>query len=232
MSSGVIIETVSLLLLSMCVQLGHVLSAALTMYQRARKLHDLVGDPAQLLVLAEEQLEAYIVAMNSLALLEHPNAWILIPITIENNHEVRKSISLPDNTGSQRGLQPRKRRKLSKHIPESKFTVGKSDSELIELADIQYEYVLLSARLDLIRKDPQLLASGGKTYSNLSCALLSRRQPGFLLPPASIVLKLAQSNRFNTAMSTARSLNIDMTDLFAHLTSQCIRISRSPDSVM
>jgi nuclear pore complex protein Nup160 len=54
----------------------------------------------------------------------------------------------------------------------------------------------------------------------------------FLLPPTSIVLKLAQSNRFNTAMATARSLDIDMSDLFTHLTRQCLRISRSPDSVM
>jgi nuclear pore complex protein Nup160 len=54
----------------------------------------------------------------------------------------------------------------------------------------------------------------------------------FLLSPTSIVLKLAQCNRFNTAMATARSLNIDMTDLFAHLTGQCLRISRNPDSIM
>lgn len=62
--------------------------AALTMYQRARKLHDLVGDPAQLLALAEEQLEAYMVAMNSLALIDRPSAWFLIPMTTDNGLEV------------------------------------------------------------------------------------------------------------------------------------------------
>jgi nuclear pore complex protein Nup160 len=65
------------------------LLAALTMYQRARKLHDLIGDPAHLLALAEEQLEAYAVAINSLALLDRPNAWIIMPITNENGREVR-----------------------------------------------------------------------------------------------------------------------------------------------
>ena len=129
-------------------------------------------------------------------------------------------------------LQPRKRRKLSKHIPESKFAVGKYDSEIIDLSDIQYEYALLCARLDLFRKDPSLLSSGGKLYAHVWCVLLSQPKSEFFLPPTSIVLKLAQSNRFNTAMATARSLNIDMTDLFAHLTGQCLRISRSPDSVM
>jgi nuclear pore complex protein Nup160 len=61
------------------------------MYQRARKLYDLIGDPAHLLALAEEQLEAYAVAINSLALLDRPNAWIIMPITIENDREVRIS---------------------------------------------------------------------------------------------------------------------------------------------
>lgn len=70
--------------------------AALTMYQRARKLHDLIGDASQLLVLAEEQLEAYILAMNSLALLDHPNAWIVMPIAVETAREVRKPFPLFD----------------------------------------------------------------------------------------------------------------------------------------
>ena len=33
-------------------------------------------------------------------------------------------------------------------------------------------------------------------------------------------------------MATARSLKVDMTDLFTHLTGQCLRLSRNPDSVM
>jgi hypothetical protein len=67
--------------------------AALTMYQRARKLHDLIGDASQWFILAEEQLEAYILAMNSLALLDPQNAWIVMPIAVETVREVRKPIS-------------------------------------------------------------------------------------------------------------------------------------------
>ena len=50
--------------------------------------------------------------------------------------------------------------------------------------------------------------------------------------PASLVLRLAQAGRFNTAMTAARSLDVDMSDLFGHLTTRCIRLSRAPDSVM
>jgi nuclear pore complex protein Nup160 len=54
----------------------------------------------------------------------------------------------------------------------------------------------------------------------------------FLLPPESIVLRLVQANRFNYAMATARSLNVDMSDLFAHLTTQCLKLSRTPGVVL
>lgn len=53
-----------------------------------------------------------------------------------------------------------------------------------------------------------------------------------LLSPASVVLKLAQQNRFDQAIATARSLNVDMTDIFSHLTMQCLRLSRRQDTLL
>jgi len=176
---------------------GDYRNAALVMYQRARKIANLQGDLSNFNNLAELQLEAYAVAMNALSLLEQKTAWIAIPVTGETGHE------------------PRKRRKLSKHIPEDKYTVGKRDMEVIELTDIQYEYTLLSARVELIKTDPTLLTGGG-----------------FSMLPSSIVMRLAHLGRFNIAMSTARSLEVDMSDLFAHLTSQCLRISKNSESVI
>ena len=49
--------------------------------------------------------------------------------------------------------------------------------------------------------------------------------------PSAIVMRLAQLNKFNTAMSTARTLDVDMTDLFGHLTTQCLKLSRRPNSI-
>jgi len=80
---------------------------------------------------------------------------------------------------------------------------------------MQYEYTLLSARLELIRRDPTLLSAGGLHLS-----------------PPSIVLRLAQMSRFNMAMATARSLDVDMVDLFGHLTTQCLRLSHHLDAVI
>ena len=53
-----------------------------------------------------------------------------------------------------------------------------------------------------------------------------------MLSAPTIVLRLAQANRFTLAMTTAQSLSVDMTDLFNHLTIQCLRLSRNPDTVM
>ena len=67
---------------------GVLFTAAITMYQRARKSHDFTGEPSQVLVLAEEQLESYVVAMNALSLLDHANAWIVMPIPSDDGRDV------------------------------------------------------------------------------------------------------------------------------------------------
>ncbi|OCH95867.1 hypothetical protein OBBRIDRAFT_744376 [Obba rivulosa] len=176
---------------------GDYRNAAQTMYLRARKVATLMDDPSGFFNVAELQLEAYVLALNALSLVDKRNAWIVMPVTAETGHE------------------PRKRRKLSRHIPENLFSAGKRDAEIVDLSDVQYEYALLLARVELIRREPTLLSSGG-----------------FLLPPDSIILRLAQKNCFDMAIATARTLNVDMSDLFGHLTTQCLRLARNPDAVI
>ncbi|KAJ7781667.1 nucleoporin Nup120/160-domain-containing protein [Mycena metata] len=171
---------------------------ALVMYQRARKLQDIIASDVSLTgTLAGQQKEAYMVAINSLSLVDQRNAWFLLPVLVADHARE----------------QPHKRRRLSKYIPESRFTPGTHDSEVVPLSEIQYEHALLSAQIDIVQREPALSSFGD-------------------LPPESIVLRLAQSNRFSLAMATASSLKVDMTDLFAHLTTQCLRLSRNPDAVI
>ncbi|KAK0206120.1 nucleoporin Nup120/160-domain-containing protein [Desarmillaria ectypa] len=165
-------------------------NAALTMYQRARKLREFLNadSPASL---ADDVLQSYLLAINSLSLADPQNAWILIPGSVDSEHE------------------PRKRRKVAR-IPESKYTPSKYENEIVHLEDVQYEYALLSAQVDIVQRHPSA---------------------EFPLPPASIVLRLVQLNCFNLAMTTARSLDVDMSELFSRLTIQCLRLSRDPDSL-
>lgn len=50
------------------------------MYQRARKLQDIVTDAASFVSLAEDRLEALSVAINALYLVDENTAWILMPL--------------------------------------------------------------------------------------------------------------------------------------------------------
>lgn len=54
--------------------------ASLTMYQRARKLRDLITDNRSFIALAEDQLESLSVAINALYLVDEKSAWILMPV--------------------------------------------------------------------------------------------------------------------------------------------------------
>jgi hypothetical protein len=76
-------------------------SAALVMYQRARKISNLLGDPTNFSDLAELQLEAYVVAMNALSLLDQKNAWIAIPVSVETGHEVHSPLNVSISLCSQ-----------------------------------------------------------------------------------------------------------------------------------
>lgn len=103
----------------------------------------------------------------------------------------------------------------------------------MELSDIRYEYALLSAQLDLITIDPQFLLSSGAQPSRFSILRPdSGGDPELLYHPTSIVVRLAQASRFNTAMAAARALNVDMTDVFVHLANLCLRLARNPDAIL
>ncbi|TFY82965.1 hypothetical protein EWM64_g1046 [Hericium alpestre] len=175
---------------------GDYRNAALVMYQRARKLSVLSNDPAQFAYISEQTLESYTIAINALRLLDQKNPWIVLPMSAETGH-------------------PRKRRKLTRNIPEDNFSNERRDSEIVELNDIVEEYTLLLARIELIRRDPSLLHVGD-----------------VLLQPESVVLRLGQASRFDMALSTAHTLNVDATDVFSHLTRQCLRLTRNPDAVL
>jgi nuclear pore complex protein Nup160 len=119
------------------------------MYQRARKLAVLsnTNEPAPYFLSVEQQLEALAVSSNALSLLDQKDAWIILSIA-------------PEGLGAR---QPeRKRRKLTRHIPEDRFASGKRDSEIVKLSDIIAEYALLNAQVDLVRRDPGLLHSSGE----------------------------------------------------------------------
>ena len=72
-------------------------------------------------------------------------------------------------------FQPRKRRKLSRHIPEELYAPGKRDVEIVTVNDIHYDYTLLSAQLELNRADPTFIVGPGSSPSLPSLLYMNTR---------------------------------------------------------
>ena len=68
------------------------------MYQRARRLQQLSVDASDFIPLAEEQLEAMMVAINALSLVDQQSAWIAVPVLKETamvGHVVCYAVNFP-----------------------------------------------------------------------------------------------------------------------------------------
>ncbi|KAH7103030.1 nucleoporin Nup120/160-domain-containing protein [Auriculariales sp. MPI-PUGE-AT-0066] len=114
---------------------GDLRSAAQTMYLQARKIGDLI-DSEHYEDLSTKHIQALLVAINALSIVEPRNAWFTVPLVAET------------------GRENRKRRRLAHHIPEDKFSPGSKAMELVQLEDLRWEYNLVLARLDIWRIDP------------------------------------------------------------------------------
>ncbi|KAF9452001.1 hypothetical protein P691DRAFT_795643 [Macrolepiota fuliginosa MF-IS2] len=109
----------------------------------------------------------------------------------------------------------RNRRVTLNHVPDNKFSSRRYDAEIVHLSDMQYDCVLLRAQIDLIHKDPSLLSS-----------------QEFLMPPTLIVMRLINMNFYEQALTTARALDVDMTDIFTQLTVHCLRLAGHSDAIL
>ncbi|EIW82466.1 hypothetical protein CONPUDRAFT_123432 [Coniophora puteana RWD-64-598 SS2] len=172
-------------------------NASRTMYHRARKLAE---DPQRLdniIEPLEDQLESFMLALNSLSLCDSRSAWFTVPIVNDSTTELRT------------------RHRVTKNIPKSNFSEDHPDLEIVDIEAVRFDYTLVTARLQLIKKDPSLLSA-----------------PDLLMSPAAVILKLGQTNQFDMAMTMARDLKVDMGDLFAMMTTQCLRLARDPAGVL
>lgn len=79
------------------------------MYQRARKLANVIGsNPDQFISLAEQQLEAFVVSINALSLIDPKSAWFVLPLSAETGNEVSACPSGLECTGRPASLSREK----------------------------------------------------------------------------------------------------------------------------
>lgn len=113
-------------------------TAAYTMYYRAQKLDDHLftgmRDTSQTDQLLALQLDAYIVAISALSMLDSKDAWISVPVA---------SISREGISAKQ----------VLDIFPPETLKEGSPNVEIVNLADMQREFFLCKSRRQLRRRD-------------------------------------------------------------------------------
>lgn len=119
-------------------------TAALTMYDRARRLNDHlftgVRDTSQTGQLLALQLDAYIVAIGALSLLDSKDAWISFPVASVSEEEITPKQVI---TATQ----------VPDVFPPEILKEGSPNVEIINLADMRREFILCKSRRKLARPD-------------------------------------------------------------------------------
>ncbi|CAE6454482.1 unnamed protein product [Rhizoctonia solani] len=171
---------------------GDFRSAGAAMYERARRLGEEAVVEEEFVQVANVQARCYLAAINSLELVDPSHSWVLL------------SVSSDDDLG-------RKRRRLTVHIPETRFNPDCKDFEVVQLSDMRQEHALVSARIELLGYYPEL------SYHNLSS-------------PQDIVSLYVRANNFDLAFSTGRLVGADLSAAFVNLASQCMNLAASAES--
>jgi nuclear pore complex protein Nup160 len=133
------------------------MSAAAEMYQHGRHLAEIQGEPhVDFLETASAQAMSYLAAINSLSLVDSKNAWIEFAVPPSESNQVSRRI-FPGSIGSCLNIYvSQKRRKLSHHIPDKHFANAGLDIDVVSLAEMKQEYVLVMSRLEVYREFPAI----------------------------------------------------------------------------
>lgn len=198
------------------------------MYMRFRKLLELQVDSLAVLTSIERRIDALAIAINALSLVEGKNPFIVVPA--QNSNLPVRDILLVSRITTNKYPKPRKRRKVGGHIPEDKFSTGRRNVDIVNLTTMKQEYAHLLANAEVLRRDLSS-RSAGKLFCFVSVLLLklTYMQPIDLSSPWVTVSKLTQAGQFELAMSTAKTLSVDMSELFQRLALQCVQLSSDDD---
>ncbi|KAN0062019.1 hypothetical protein ACQY0O_006014 [Thecaphora frezii] len=208
---------------------GDLKSAGAVMYQHAQRISDIhraggVGvaramphaDPLEdFMELAVKQAQSYLASINALSMIRPENAWFAHAdassslSTTSSQEATESSLILSDPHDAPAARKAKSSNKLTSYVPSSLFDPSAREIRIVTLSDIRKEYALILARLELVGKYPEL----GYSTSTLR--------------PSDAVLLFVNADRFDLAFTTAKSLDVDMTPIFANLATKCVALSRA-----
>ncbi|XP_078583967.1 nuclear pore complex protein Nup160-like isoform X2 [Branchiostoma floridae x Branchiostoma japonicum] len=143
----------------------------------------------------QKQAKCYLAAINTLRLVDPKYAWIVKPVRVETATEEGRVSPKRDYSGDHR-------------LPHKKKQV-----EILELSELEKEYMVVLARLHLIQKDPDPAHATGPPLSAEETAAL-----------------LVQAGLFDNAVSLSQAFRLSLVPVFEGLASKCVRLTQSgPD---
>ncbi|EST06572.1 Nucleoporin [Kalmanozyma brasiliensis GHG001] len=185
-------------------------SAGAVMYQQAERLGELYRAPAdgrdaveRFTLVAVEQAQSYLASINALTLLQGEHAWFAHAAAEEAGDEESLFESKIPRGAAVKGSD------LTHYIPASAYSQRVRPIRIVSVADVRREYTLALARLELVKRYPDLAL------------------PTTVLRPTDAVLLFVNCGAFDSAFSTAWSLGVDMTPIFAALTVKAVALSRA-----
>ncbi|KAL3841807.1 hypothetical protein ACJMK2_019908 [Sinanodonta woodiana] len=135
----------------------------------------------------QRQAQCYLAALNALRLAQPEYAWIIKPPQVVQQPLSAKHALTGEEVKDQRGSRK---------------------PEILEMQDIEKEYLLVDARLRLIQKDPDPALASGPT-------------PG----PDELVGLLAKAGLYDRAVIVCRAFKFDLYTVFESLALRCVNLS-------
>ncbi|SOV01435.1 related to nuclear pore complex protein Nup160 [Ustilago sp. UG-2017a] len=200
---------------------GDLKSAGAVMYQHAERLGELhrsgpagyngVDPLERFMVVAVEQAQSYLASINALTMLKHENAWFAHAADSEGAQLVDGAESLFGPSSSERAgaAAGKQASSLTRYIPSLAYSQRVREIRVVSVDDVRREYTLALARLELVKRYPDL------AYSTT------------VLRPSDAVLLFVNSDSFDSAFNMAWSLGVDMTPIFSALTMKAVALSRA-----
>lgn len=144
----------------------------------------------------QRQVQCYLAAMNALRLVKPEYAWVVKPIP-RSHHMIRGESSAASPKHYLDGEE-----KLESDIP-------KRSLEIVELGDLEKEYLLVDARLRLIQKNADLLIASGPSMF-----------------PSEMVGLLVSAGMFDRAIIICKAFNLKLNSIFENLALRCVTLAQ------
>jgi len=177
---------------------GDVRRAATVMYEYACRLRTEMHGLSSL----QQQAKCYLAAINSLQICDRKYAWIVRPSEKQTDtHEEEESFS--------QGRSPKRKEdgeEVSLRSVDHKK--GTKKTVIVELSDLEKEYLLVVARLNLLQFD-----------KNASTVIAPNLSPMEILP------LLSQAGLFDRAFAVAIAFKIDLSSIFEGIAAKCVRLA-------